>query len=93
TVNDYAAEPDGSVTVAVSAGSGYTVSPTQGTATAAVADSGNSGSPDANGDISLRQLLEALFEGHWFFYESGPGCTSLGPGRTTGRTVYKCPDI
>ncbi len=48
--------------------------------------------PTVNGDVSNRQLQDAFDNGYWFSYENGPGCSFIGAGRSTDRTVYKCPD-
>ncbi len=53
TVNDGADEADGSVTAIVSAGTGYTVSATAGTATVAVADDDDPPPPDATPSLSV----------------------------------------
>ncbi len=53
TVNDGADEADGSVTATVSAGQGYTVSATAGTATVAVADDDDPPPPDATPSLSV----------------------------------------
>ena len=50
------------------------------------------GDPTVNGDVTNRQLQDALGDGYWFFYENGPRCESLGSGMSTDRIVYKCPD-
>ena len=51
TVDDGTDEPDGSVTAALAAGIGYTVSPSQGAATVAVVD--NDDAPSANPNAAL----------------------------------------
>ena len=53
TVNDAADEADGSVTATVSAGQGYTVSATAGSATVAVADDDDPPPPDATPSLSV----------------------------------------
>ena len=53
TVNDGADEADGSVTATVSAGQGYTVSATAGSATVAVADDDDPPPPDATPSLSV----------------------------------------
>jgi len=50
------------------------------------------GDPTVNGDVTNRQLQDALGDGYWFSYENGPRCESLGSGMSTDRIVYKCPD-
>ncbi|MCY3953571.1 MAG: S8 family serine peptidase, partial [bacterium] len=58
TVDDSADEPDGSVTVTLNAGSGYTVSSSQGAATVAVADNDTSGP-----EVGVTAVAVSLTEG------------------------------
>ncbi|WP_420608745.1 PEP/pyruvate-binding domain-containing protein [Candidatus Poriferisodalis sp.] len=53
TVNDSADEADGSVAVTINGGTGYTVSPTAGTATVAVADDDDPPAPVADPEVSI----------------------------------------
>ena len=73
TTNDNTDEPDGSVTAAISAGSGYTVSSSAGSATVAVADDDDPPPPPPPADCVSDDTLESARDYYDLHRDRAPG--------------------